>query len=136
MKARNIFITEDDRKQLVELIAATDRSGGRSDLDAIEKELQRAQIVSSDKVRHNVVTMNSKVVLEDLDGGKEMKYKLVLPKYADVDTGSISVLAPIGTAILGYAEGDVVEWPVPAGIRRIKIKKVLFQPEAADNSGA
>ncbi len=136
MKVRKISITEDDCKQLVELIEAADRSGGRADLDSLAKELDRAKIVSSEKMRHNVVTMNSKVVLEDLDSGKEMSYKLVLPKDANVDTGAISVLAPIGTAILGYAEGDVVEWPVPAGIRRIKIKKLIFQPEATGDSQA
>ncbi|MDD2456657.1 MAG: GreA/GreB family elongation factor [Kiritimatiellae bacterium] len=136
MKSRKIVITEDDRTQLVDLIATADRTGGRTDLDALAQELQKARTVSSDKVPHDVVTMNSKVVLEDIDSGKEMSYKLVLPKYANVDTGAISVLAPIGTAILGYAEGDVVEWPVPAGIRRIKIKKIVFQPEAASNSPA
>jgi regulator of nucleoside diphosphate kinase len=136
MQLRKIVITESDRTQLMDLIAVAEQADGRTDLGALAQELQKAHIVSSDNVPHDVVTMNSKVVLEDVDSGKEMSYKLVMPKYANVDTGAISVLAPVGTAILGYAEGDIVEWPVPAGIRRLKIKKIIFQPEAADNTPA
>jgi regulator of nucleoside diphosphate kinase len=64
-----------------------------------------------------------------------MTYVLVFPGDADIDTGAISVLAPVGTAILGYAKGDVVEWTVPSGIRRISIEEVLYQPEAAGHFG-
>jgi len=78
-----------------------------------------------------VVTMNSKVILRDLDISEEMNYCLVFPKDADIASGAISVLAPVGTAILGYREGDIVEWPVPSGKRRIRIEKILYQPEAA-----
>jgi regulator of nucleoside diphosphate kinase len=60
-----------------------------------------------------------------------MTYRLVFPKDADVDAGAISVMAPVGMAILGYAVGDVVEWPVPSGSRRLSIEQVLYQPEAA-----
>jgi regulator of nucleoside diphosphate kinase len=75
--------------------------------------------------------MNSQVLLCDIDTLETMTYTLVFPKDADIDSGSISVLAPVGTAILGYRQGDIVEWPVPAGIRRLRIEKVLYQPEAA-----
>ena len=73
----------------------------------------------------------SKVALLDLDTSERMEYVLAFPKDANIDNGSISVLAPIGTAILGYAKGDVVEWPVPSGKRRIRIEDILYQPEAA-----
>ena len=55
----------------------------------------------------------------------------VFPKEADIDRGRLSVISPVGTAILGYTEGDTIEWKVPSGKRRIKIEKVLYQPEAA-----
>ena len=71
------------------------------------------------------------VALLDLDTSERMEYVLAFPKDANIDNGSISVLAPIGTAILGYAKGDVVEWPVPSGKRRIRIEDILYQPEAA-----
>jgi regulator of nucleoside diphosphate kinase len=77
-----------------------------------------------------VVTMNTKVMLlMSIPWGDD--YSLVFPKDFDIDAGNISVLAPIGTAILGYREGDIVEWPVPSGIRRIRIEKILYQPEAS-----
>lgn len=133
MKDRRIYITEADRARLEELIVVAEEFGGhdRKDLDALARELARAEIVSSKDVHHDVVTMNSKVILQDLDTQEEMTIVLVFPKDANVDVGAISVLAPVGTAILGYSRGDVVEWPVPAGMRRIRIKEILYQPEAS-----
>lgn len=75
--------------------------------------------------------MNSKAVLRDLNTTEKMTYVLVFPKDANIDAGRISILAPVGTSILGYAKGDVIEWSVPSGIRRICIEEVLYQPEAA-----
>ena len=133
MKQRRIFITAFDKKRLDELIAVAREFGkhARHDLDDLAAELDRAKIIEPKKVPANVVTMNSKVVLHDLDTSKEETYVLVFPNEADAASGAISVLAPIGTAILSYREGDVVEWPVPAGTRRIKIKQIMYQPEAA-----
>lgn len=133
MAERKIHITEFDRARLEELLAVAGEFGGRDrgDLEALAEELGRAEIVSSRAVPADVVTMNSKVVLRDLDNDETMTWVLVFPKDADVDAGRISVLAPMGTSILGYACGDVIEWPVPSGTRRIRIEQVLYQPEAA-----
>ena len=75
--------------------------------------------------------MNSVVRLRDLDSGETEEYELVYPADADMAHNRISVLAPIGTAILGYRLGDVIEWPVPAGLRRLRVEEVLYQPERA-----
>lgn len=133
MKKRSIYITEFDQERLEELIAvARDfRDKDRQDLDDLAGELTRAKVVDSKKVPKDVVTMNSKVLLRDVDTGEEMTYTLVFPKNADVGRGMISVLAPIGTAILGYRQGNVVEWRVPSGIRKLEVKTILYQPEAA-----
>ncbi|MBR9981190.1 MAG: nucleoside diphosphate kinase regulator [Desulfatitalea sp.] len=132
MTERDICITQFDKARLEELIAVAEEfGGGRSDLEALAEELDEAEIVSSKEVRPDVVTMNSKVVLRDLDTSETRTCTLVFPRDADADKGAISVLAPVGTAILGYAKGDVVEWQVPAGVRRIKIEDILYQPEAA-----
>ena len=130
---RNIFITEFDKKRLEELINVAEEFGGhdRSDLEALAEELAKSEVVSSEDIPPDVVTMNSKVLLRDMETSEEMTYILVFPKDADVDAGAISILAPIGTAILGYAKGDVIDWPVPSGIRRICIEEILYQPEAA-----
>jgi hypothetical protein len=60
-----------------------------------------------------------------------MVYTLVFPNEADIEQNRISVLAPIGIAMLGYRVGDILEWPVPSGLSRLKVKEVLYQPEAS-----
>jgi regulator of nucleoside diphosphate kinase len=75
--------------------------------------------------------MNSEVYLRNLNTKEEIIYRLVFPEHADANQGWISILAPIGTALLGYRVGDVIEWKVPAGIARLKVEKILYQPEAA-----
>ena len=73
------------------------------------------------------------VRLKDLVSGEANTYSLVFPTEANFTEGKISILAPIGTAILGYKRGDTIEWPVPAGVRRLKVDEILYQPEAAGN---
>ena len=133
MVSRSICITESDKMRLEEIIAVAREfsSQTRKDLETLAQELARAEVVDSREVRPDVVTMNSRVILQDIDTGDEMNYVLVFPKDADVSKGAISVLAPIGTAILGYSKGDVIEWRVPAGMRRIRIKEIVYQPESA-----
>jgi regulator of nucleoside diphosphate kinase len=60
-----------------------------------------------------------------------MIYSLVFPQEADASEGRISILAPVGTAMIGYRVGDVIEWEVPSGLRRLKVEDVLYQPEAS-----
>ena len=75
---------------------------------------------------------------EELDRCLPLKcrrtYTLVFPRNANFDQGKISIVAPIGTAILGYRTGDVIEWKVPAGMRRFRVEEILHQPEAADRA--
>lgn len=133
MKKRKLFITAFDKDRLDDLIAEAREFGdhSRQDLDELATELARAKVVKAEKVPANLVTLNSQVLLRDLDKNEEKQYRLVFPENANIANGSISVLAPVGTAILGYCEGDEVEWQVPAGKRRFRIEKVLYQPEAA-----
>ena len=86
-------------------------------------------VVPSD-VPPDVITMRSKVRLKDLGTGEEMVYSLVFPTEAKFDEGRISVLTPVGTAMLGYRRGDTIEWEVPPGVRRLKVEEVLYQPES------
>lgn len=133
MKVREIFITEFDKDRLDELVRVAEDfgGGGRPDLQDLKGELARANIVVPEHVPANVITMNSTVLLRDVDSSEEMTCTLVFPKNADIGRARVSVLAPIGMAILGYAEGDVVEWPVPSGMAQIAIEKVLYQPESS-----
>jgi regulator of nucleoside diphosphate kinase len=133
MLAKKIFITERDAKRLSSLIHSGTSPGenGPFYLKQLEGEIARAEIVDSQKIPRDVVTMNSLVKFRDLGDREVFVYSIVYPDAADYAKGKVSVLAPIGMALLGCRAGDVVEWPVPAGIRKLKIEEVLYQPEAA-----
>ena len=100
-------------------------------MQELEQELDRGLLVKPNNIPGNVITMNSTACLMDLDTGEELIYTLVFPKDADIQQNKISVLAPIGTAMLGYSIGDIFEWKVPDGIRRLKVIKLVYQPEAS-----
>ena len=135
MSQRNIQITELDRKRLLDLILDAQSGEYRKSvyLENLRGELERAQIVPSQDIPDNVITMNSTVTLIDLDTNEEETYTLVYPEHADTSQGKISILAPVGTAMLGYQVGDVFEWDVPAGKRRLRVKEIHYQPEASGN---
>lgn len=103
----------------------------RNILENLQEEIGKCQIVQSHQVPANVVTLNSRVRLRDLDADQEMVLTLALPGAANFEEGRISVASPVGTAILGYAAGDTIEWNVPSGTKRIRIEEILYQPEAA-----
>jgi regulator of nucleoside diphosphate kinase len=131
-----IYITEADYEKLHRLIEGRRSMRGRDDeyLEVLERELDRADIVEAEAIPRDVVTMNSEVRLKDLHSGDTKVYRLVFPSQARTEN-SISVLAPIGTAMLGYRVGDTIEWRVPKGIRRFQVLDVLYQPEAAGVCG-
>jgi len=133
MKDRTIFMTTFDINRLKGLlsVAGEFKYRNRSDLSELASELCRAKIVDSKEIPPDVITMNSRVKLRDVDTNEEMEFTLVFPWDSNIDEGKISIIAPIGTAILGYSVGDTIKWHVPAGKRRIRIEKILYQPEAA-----
>jgi regulator of nucleoside diphosphate kinase len=133
MEQRTIYITQYDMERLRSLIGEAKRLDQRGNeyLESLEAELTRSQVVAPTEVPPDAVTMNSKVCLVDLDTQEEMVYTLVFPHDADIAQSKISILAPIGTAMLGYRVGDVFTWKVPDGVRRLKVKQILYQPEAS-----
>jgi regulator of nucleoside diphosphate kinase len=133
MNNKSIQITEFDFQRLNRLLRQAQHSDYRGSeyLAELQAELDHAQIVPSKAVSQEIVTMNSIVVLLDLATRKEETYTLVFPEDADTGQGKISILAPIGTAMLGYEIGAIFEWEVPAGKRRLKVKRIIYQPEAA-----
>ncbi|MBN1536647.1 MAG: nucleoside diphosphate kinase regulator [Anaerolineales bacterium] len=133
MSNKPIYITEYDLERLRVLLQNAYVNDYRNSeyLDMLQNELNRAVIVPAQDIPANVITMNSTVALEDLDTREEETYTLVFPDDADIGQGKISVLAPIGTAMLGYEVGDTFEWEVPAGKRRLRVKRIIYQPEAS-----
>lgn len=133
MSSRNVIITQSDMKKLAELLELRTRSEAKDQqhLGMLAQELERAEVVRSESIPADVITMHSHARVRDLDSGREIEYTLVFPADANINENKISVLAPIGTALLGYRAGDEIEWPVPGGIRRLRVVRVLYQPETA-----
>lgn len=94
-------------------------------------EIDRAAVVDPKDIPADVVTMNSIVRLVDEATDREMTYALSFPADSDAGEGRVSVLAPVGIALLGGRVGDIVEWPAPKGLCRYRIAAIVYQPEAA-----
>lgn len=127
----NIYITKNDHKKLIKLIneKLPDNDSARSLLS----ELKRAEIVEPEKIPANIITMNSLVNFIDVDSGTELEYWLVFPEDADIAQRKISVISPVGCALLGYRVGDIINLKTPSGEKKIKVEKILHQPEAEGN---
>lgn len=131
MSEPKILITHTDRQRLEHLlaVASTNANELRPQLEALRSELQNAEIISSDEVPSDVITMNSTIRLYDIDYDVTDTYTLVFPHEADILENKISVLAPMGTAILGYRVGDVVTWENSSGTRKLRLMELVYQPE-------
>lgn len=122
-----------DRRRLQGLLGLLRARGGAAPdtLDVLEGELERADVVRPEEIPPDVVTMNSEVELVDLDTHENFRVTIVFPGTADTAQRRISVLAPIGLALLGCREGDELALPTPSRTRRIRVGRILYQPEAA-----
>jgi regulator of nucleoside diphosphate kinase len=103
----------------------------RENLRVLREELARAAIVKPDAVTPDIVTMHSTVRVTDLDTGEGSEFTLVFPEESDRFPDAVSVLAPLGAAVLGYRSGDRIRFRTPKGFRRIEVGDVVYQPEAA-----
>ena len=127
MRESPIFIIDTDAAKLRGLLAA--RTGPRVGRDHehlfdLAAELERAFVVDPGAVPSGVVTLNSLVRVADLLTGERRELRLVFPAEADPAAGRVSVLAPLGCALVGCREGEMVEWEMPGGLRRLRIDKV------------
>lgn len=127
-----LYLTQNDVDRLLGLVEAQPGKG----LEKLESELVRANVVPREEIPGDVVTMNSRVVFENETTGERREVTLVYPGNADIDAGRISVLVPIGTALLGLRVGQTIDWELPGGEKqRYRIVDVPFQPEAAGEAG-
>ncbi|MFL6247346.1 MAG: nucleoside diphosphate kinase regulator [Thermoanaerobaculia bacterium] len=131
-KAPAIHVTRFDKTRLMRLLRNLDAAyENRDEIAGLERELERGIEVDSTEVGPDVVTMNSTVRVTDLDTNTSHLYTIVFPGDADFEKGRISILSPLGTALLGYRAGDEVTWEMPLGMRRLRIEELVYQPEAA-----
>lgn len=127
-----IQVTDADYQRLSALIDARLDTRDHEAAEALAEELERAEVVPAERISSDVVTMNSRVVFEDRQTGERREVSLVYPQESDVGRARVSVLAPIGTALLGLAVGQTIEWPLPGGqLKRLRIVEVVYQPEEA-----
>jgi regulator of nucleoside diphosphate kinase len=133
MPEREIVITRPDLGLLTSILNSPAAQHGLDGerLAALRAELDRATIVEPGEVPADVITMNSRFRVRDMAADEVHEYSLVYPHEADITKGLISILAPIGTALLGYRTGDTIEWKVPSGTRVLKVEAILYQPESS-----
>ncbi len=129
----NLIINKLDYARISKVIndAKLNRSISSVEEEKLVNELNSATIVEPDAVPSDVVTMNSIVRLSFLNNNKQVKLQIVYPYQANVKANKISILSPIATALIGYKVKDEIEWIVPAGLTKIRIDEILYQPEAA-----
>jgi regulator of nucleoside diphosphate kinase len=127
MKINAIHITENDMQRLRQLTEGrlSSHSVQLELLARLEEELDRAEVIDDDDAPEDVVTMNSRMLLRDLVSGRETVHRLVYPAQCYGQPEALSVLAPLGIAVLGYRVGDVVEAKTPGGIRRMEVMALL-----------
>ena len=121
----DLIVSIDDYVRLRELVAD----------HALAEELDFAIVVPSDRIPKNVVTMNSRLIYADESTGQTREVKLVYPSEADPVAGRISVLAPVGCALLGLSAGQSIDWNLPSGqVHRLRVERILSQPGSPSGS--
>jgi regulator of nucleoside diphosphate kinase len=119
-----IYISRADYSKLRLLIATALHTNASAALTQLRDELDRAVVIDPASFPADVVTMNSTVEFEDLGTNEVEEYTITFPERADVEHRRISILAPIGTALIGCRVGDIVKWSTPGGIRQLKVRRV------------
>jgi regulator of nucleoside diphosphate kinase len=131
MTDRSIIVTDGDVDRLRRLVRALKYSLFRdqTQLELLDQTLESAEVRPPGRVPKNVVRMNSRVRVLDFDTRRNGLYTLVFPEEANISRGFISVLAPLGIALLGRRRGDIIEAKVPGGVRKLRVEHVWHEPE-------
>jgi regulator of nucleoside diphosphate kinase len=129
---KSIVITQTDYERLkgvLQTYGGTSPNEKKS-INSLQKDLERAKKVASEKIAAEVVTMNSKIRVRNVSTNKTIDMTLVYPKDANLKEQKVSILAPVGAAVLGYSIGDTITWQMPTGTSELKIEAIYYQPEA------
>lgn len=130
---KKVTLTKNDYTRIYKAItdAKNSKTINSSEAEKLLSEISKAEIVPSEKIDKDVVTMNSEVKLFFENTQKEQSFKIVYPQDANLKENKISIFSPIATALIGYKISDEIEWIVPGGMTKIKIVDLIYQPEAA-----
>ncbi len=127
MKLNPVVLCESDFQTLKEYVGiSTARPKG--DEMSLAYELGRATVVKDEALPPDTVKLNSKVTVEDVDTRKTAAYTIVMPENADISQKKVSIVAPMGSALIGFRKGEEVEWKLPAGIKKFRIVDVEHEP--------
>jgi regulator of nucleoside diphosphate kinase len=124
------IISNTDYKTIYSLIQDMPVAQRTKEMGQLQKELDSALKVDDKKLEDTIIRLNSYFEVLDQSTGKTLQFKLVLPKLADLSQQKISILSPLGVALIGFREGMVVEWMLPGGLKKLQILKVNNEPQA------
>ncbi|MGY6523037.1 MAG: GreA/GreB family elongation factor [Mongoliitalea sp.] len=122
------IIKQSDEKALLSMMERIPSSERTKEMGVLQSELRRAKIVADKKISDKVIQLGSTFHITDITSGKKLEFTLTFPKDADLAAKKLSILSPLGVALIGFQEGQEIEWNLPAGIRTFNIEKVS-QPE-------
>ncbi len=127
MEQNIIYVTKKDLQRIMHILSFQNAE----DFENLEMELERAKIISDEEVPPDLITMNSKVKFLNVQDNKEMTITIVYPSDANFIDGKVSILASLGSALIGLKVGQQIDWEFPNGkIKTLLIKEILYQPEA------
>lgn len=118
------IISNTDYKTIYSLIQDMPTSQRTKEMGQLQKELDTAKKVADEAIENNIIRLNSYFEVMDQGTGKTLQLHLVLPKMADLNQKKISILSPLGVALIGFGEGMLVEWMLPGGLKKLQILKV------------
>ena len=104
---------------------------GLNEAENLLQELHSAEVVDTNEIPSDVVTMNSIVKISFLNTNKTTQFQIVYPDQANIKENRISIFSPVATALIGYKVSDEIEWIVPLGLTKLRIDEIIYQPEAA-----
>ena len=128
---KELLITEFDLDRLESLLDMCWRRSGfdEKNLELLQKKISNCIVVPPEFIPNNIITMNSTFTVENEVTNEKKTYTLVFPEDADIRGNKISILAPIGVAILGHKVGEFIEWVAPSGLKKMKFIQIHYQPE-------
>ncbi|MCR6637907.1 MAG: GreA/GreB family elongation factor [Sporocytophaga sp.] len=121
---KEIILSKQDYDLITSLIKNSPSDFSQYSLKKLSTELRSAKVVDGESLPVDVIRVNSEVEIFDEKEKKSMTFKLVPPSFSNLKENKLSIIAPLGSALIGYRKGDLVEWEVPAGKKVFKIKEV------------
>src|SRR5690606_9397655 len=118
------ILTKSDYNTIKELIVNTPSSLITKEISLLAKEIEKAKKVPDSKIEPQIIRINSHFEVQDVASGKLLNFQLTLPKNANLAEKKLSILSPLGVALIGFQEGMEIEWVLPGGLKKLKIISV------------